>query len=81
MLLPIIISGQNACPPEDCGGVGGYEELKKVLLDPGNEENKYMWEWVGYKFNPQEFNKKSAEKELLKLNAKITLYEKGFKQD
>jgi len=80
-LLPIIISGQNACPPEDCGGVGGYEELKKVLLDPGNEENKDMLEWVGYKFNPQEFNKKSAEKELLKLNAKITLYEKGFNQD
>jgi hypothetical protein len=81
VLLPTIVSGQNSCPPEDCGGVHGYEELKKVLFDSGNEENKDMWEWVGHKFNPLEFNKKAAEKELLKLNKKLTLYEKGFKQD
>jgi len=24
---PVCIAGENACPPEDCGGVPGYERL------------------------------------------------------
>ena len=77
-VLPIIISGENACPPEDCMGVHGYAELKEILKAPKHEEFESSWVWVGLKFNPLKFNKKAVEKELAKLNAHIQEYESGF---
>jgi hypothetical protein len=31
---PIVISGERACPPDDCGGVGGYMEVLETIVDP-----------------------------------------------
>jgi hypothetical protein len=59
----VCTAGKGACPPEDCGGVWGYEELKATLADPDAEEHDNMLEWLGLAsgdgFNPKEF---SAEK-------------------
>ena len=30
---PKCIAGKRACPPEDCGGVWGYEELVDNLIN------------------------------------------------
>ncbi|KZB83993.1 hypothetical protein AVL48_35245 [Amycolatopsis regifaucium] len=52
--------GKGACPPEDCGGVGGYERLKEILADPDAEEHDDMLEWLGLdsgdEFDPQGFS-------------------------
>jgi Plasmid pRiA4b ORF-3-like protein len=47
----VCIDGQNACPPEDCGGVGGYAELLEVLADPEHEEHDHLLSWVGGTFD------------------------------
>jgi len=39
--------GEGACPPEDCGGPGGYEELLAVLADPTREDHQQMRAWAG----------------------------------
>jgi len=39
--------GHGACPPEDCGGPPGYEELFRVLADPAAEEHEQMLAWAG----------------------------------
>lgn len=52
---PQLIDGARACPPEDCGGVWGYENLVKALSDPEHPEHKEMREWVGEKFDPERF--------------------------
>ncbi len=39
-VLPQIIGGENACPPEDCVGTYGYKELKEILLNPKHPEHK-----------------------------------------
>jgi hypothetical protein len=78
-LLPSFVSGQNACPPEDCGGVYRYRELLEILTDTSHEEYESIVEWLGPKFNPNKLNRIKIEKELGILAAKIKGYEKSFK--
>lgn len=53
---PSCIDGKRNCPPEDCGGMGGYEHLIKVIQDPNDDEHEEMKVWVGENFNPEDFN-------------------------
>lgn len=52
----VCLAGARACPPEDCGGIGGYEELLKVLKNRKHPEHKSMKEWLGRPFDPEAFN-------------------------
>ncbi len=45
-LYPICLAGKGACPPEDCGGVWGYANLREELADPTHEEHEDMLEWM-----------------------------------
>lgn len=62
---PVCIAGENACPPEDCGGPGGFEELKKVLTGKKSDEKDEMLEWVGGFFSPNTFDPNFVNKHLL----------------
>lgn len=53
---PVCIGGKNACPPDDCGGAGGYELLLEALSDTSHEEHNAMLEWVGQPVDPTEFD-------------------------
>jgi hypothetical protein len=57
---PVCVAGKGACPPEDCGGVWGYEHLREVLADPADEEHGEMLEWLGLQtaaeFDPARFD-------------------------
>lgn len=44
---PVCLAGKGICPPEDCGGPWGYENLKVILADPKHEEYGEMKEWLG----------------------------------
>lgn len=43
----LFIKGKNAVPPEDCGGIWGYEHLREVMSDPKHPEYEEMAEWIG----------------------------------
>lgn len=48
ILKPRCLAGKGACPPEDCGGVYGYEDLKYVFREmPKSGEAKELREWLG----------------------------------
>lgn len=53
---PVCIGGKRACPPEDCGGVRGYEEFLDAIKNPKHEEHEEMLEWVGGEFDPEHFD-------------------------
>lgn len=53
--------GKGATPPEDCGGVGGYEALK-MSFETNDSEAKSYREWLGMKkdekWDAADFNSK-----------------------
>ena len=54
--IPACIKGKRACPPEDVGGVWGYDTFLEAIADPNHEEHDRYLEWVGDDFDPEEFN-------------------------
>ncbi len=52
---PRCLAGERRCPPEDCGGIGGYQSFLEAILDPSHDEHKGMLEWVGGPFDPEGF--------------------------
>ncbi|MBN1356918.1 plasmid pRiA4b ORF-3 family protein [bacterium] len=43
---PVCLDGAGACPPEDVGGVYGYENMLKILADPSHEEYQSYETWL-----------------------------------
>ena len=56
--IPVIalLDGENACPPEDCNGIWGYREMLKALEKPRSKAAREYKEWLGYNFDPTEFD-------------------------
>lgn len=61
---PRCVAGKRACPPEDCGGISGYENLLHILADPAHDEHKERMEWmedIGMEdFDPEAFDSNSV---------------------
>ena len=55
-LYPIVEAGKRACPPEDVGGIPGYDDFLAALRDPRHPEHGDMLEWAGGSFNPESFS-------------------------
>ncbi|KJU84652.1 plasmid pRiA4b ORF-3 family protein [Candidatus Magnetobacterium bavaricum] len=53
---PTCVAGKRACPPDDCGGPWGYEELLDIISDPQHSEYDNMIEWIGEDFDPERFH-------------------------
>jgi pRiA4b ORF-3-like protein len=58
---PLCVDGARACPPEDCGGVHGYENLLTVIRDPTHEEYESTLVWLGGRFDPDRFDPKRVK--------------------
>lgn len=53
---PVCIGGARACPPEDCGGVPGYERLLQAIGNPKDPEHDEQVMWLGGYFDPDGFD-------------------------
>jgi hypothetical protein len=54
--LPACIAGERACPPEDCGGSWGYEDLLEVLKDPKHADYQERIDCLGGDFDSEQFD-------------------------
>ena len=60
-----LLDGSGACPPEDCGGTYGYQELIRILNDADHPEHDEMAEWFGAdSLDPKKFEIEAARKRL-----------------
>jgi hypothetical protein len=68
-LVPHCIEDARACPPEDCGGVGGYENLLEALRDRRHPEHRELRAWAGKHFDPELFSVQAVNSALALLVA------------
>ncbi len=62
--VPRCVGGARACPPEDCGGVGGYCDLLEALSDAGHPEHEDMVKWTGGEYDPDHFDAGEVNRQL-----------------
>lgn len=53
---PRCLDGARACPPEDCGGIPGYQDLIEALAHPQRKRSRELLEWLGDGFAPEAFD-------------------------
>ena len=58
------VEGARARPPEDVGGVSGYQDFLEAVLDPTQEEHRAMLRWAGGHFDPEWFDLDSTNKDV-----------------
>lgn len=51
-LYPRLLEATGACPPEDVGGLPGYEMFLEAMADPEHEDHEHYREWYGRAFDP-----------------------------
>jgi len=64
---PVCIKGRRACPPEDCGGTGGYTDLLRIIRNPRDEQYERMMQWLGGKFDPEYFDLDTVNRKLKRI--------------
>ncbi len=63
--FPVCLDGARACPPEDVGGVWGYQEYLEALADPDQERHDEFLAWRG-PFDPEGFDVAAATQAMRK---------------
>lgn len=54
--VAVCLGGENASPPEDIGGVPGYQAFLEAVGDPSHDEHEDYLNWVGGSFDPAAFD-------------------------
>ncbi len=66
--FPVCIDGAGACPPEDSGGIWGYQRMLEALKNPADEEHEIYVDWLGgSRFDPAAFDLARVNRRLKKL--------------
>ncbi|MGD8966808.1 MAG: LexA family transcriptional regulator [Anaerolineae bacterium] len=63
---PVCIEGERATPPEDVGGIWGYELYLEAMQDPDHPEHEEYLEWRG-EFDPELFDLRAVNRALREL--------------
>lgn len=70
LTYPVCTGGRRAAPPDDCGGIWGYQELVEILTDPSHPDHRERLAWFGLsdagQFDPAAFNVDDVNRALAK---------------
>lgn len=62
--VPRCLKGKGACPPENCGGVWGYERLLEISSDTKHEEFTWATKVLGRGFDARYFDANQVNSDL-----------------
>lgn len=71
-VYPICIDGQLNCPPEDCGGINGFNDILQILENKEHPRYKEIRNWVGKNYDPEQFDTVKVNKKLKQLQKYIS---------
>ncbi len=63
---PRCTDGERACPPENVGGIGDYEDFLKAIADLDHERHEELTKWIG-KYDPEMFFRADINQDLRKI--------------
>lgn len=63
--VPNLIDGGRACPPEDVGGIPGYDNFLRIMADPTDPEYEDMLGWAGGSWDPERFDREGLQHRLM----------------
>lgn len=66
---PVCLAGANACPPDDCGGIGGYYNLLDALANPKHPDHADLKDWIGGEWDATRFDLGEINRYLKRLRA------------
>lgn len=69
--MPLCLNGARSCPPEDVGGVWGYQHLTEVLQTPDHPERDDLLNWVSEDYDPESFSCEAVNGELQRFKDKL----------
>lgn len=55
---PRFVAGERRCPPEDVGGLPGYEMFLDAMADPAHAEHERLRDWYGGPYNPDDIDER-----------------------
>ena len=67
---PRLLKAKGQCPPEDCGGPGGYIYYLEAISDPHHEGHEEMVAWGGPDFEPDVVDEEAIRQAFAALGAR-----------
>ncbi|HEY7254529.1 MAG TPA: plasmid pRiA4b ORF-3 family protein [Methylomirabilota bacterium] len=61
------LAGERTCPPEDCGGVPGYQDFLEAIRNPRHPEHNDLLAWAGGRLDPEAFDLAAVNRKLRRL--------------
>jgi len=71
-ICPVCVRGQMNCPPEDCGGIAGFQNILEILQDKKHPEYINIKNWAGKNYDATNFKRSTVNRQLKKLQKYIT---------
>jgi Plasmid pRiA4b ORF-3-like protein len=75
---PRFIDGSRRAPPEDVGGIPGFEEFLDAMTNPRHPEHRRLTEWYGGSFDPDDLNLPVISDRIGKLARRRALGKAGY---
>jgi Plasmid pRiA4b ORF-3-like protein len=75
---PRFIDGSGRAPPEDVGGIPGFEEFLDAMTKPRHPEHQRLTKWYGGPFDPDDLNLPLISERIGKLARRRALGKAGY---